>query len=84
MLEVGKKYTTRKNGSYECINIIGNAAYLISGAGATAYVWDASTGKSKSLVEGYDIVQTAIDMMYNALITGEGVAEAIKAYEATV
>jgi len=56
-LEAGKTYQTAREGGWDCIHVEGKYAWLKRhGSSDTAYVWDAKTGESKCLGEGWNIV----------------------------
>ena len=55
MITLNQKYHTKKHGVYECIYIRGNIAWMISSDKSTGYTWDATTGKSLTLSEDWDI-----------------------------
>lgn len=54
-IQVGETYPTQSQGSYKCIAIEGNTAWMIWSEISAAYRWNASTGKSLCLNASYDI-----------------------------
>jgi len=59
-LEAGKTYQTTSEGDWDCIHVKGKYAWLKRhGSNDTAYVWDAETGRARSLSEEWDAVGLA-------------------------
>lgn len=57
-IQVGETYPTQSQGSYKCIAIEGDIAWLAYNEISAAYRWSASTGESLCLNSSYDIVLT--------------------------
>lgn len=73
-IQAGNTYKDQNSREHTCLFVEGNNAYCVSGEGATAYVWEADTGKAVSLSidKSYDLHIPVVETKVGSVVFTDG------------